>query len=383
MNMNSSYIPEQPDPWIKKIAIALYYLIRAIDWPLLVIVVLLSSVGFVALYSAGYSFPWRIDGQIRNIAAAAAAMLIFANIPIKWIKNLSLPIYLAGILLLVATLLFGDNTKGATRWLDLGFVRLQPSEIMKLATPLVIAWYFQVRMETLKWWDYIVAFVILAVPTALILKQPDLGTSLLVFCVAFSVIFFAGLSWKVIFSLIGGVLVCIPIVWSFMYDYQRQRVLTLLDPSSDPLGAGFHTIQAVIAIGSGGIAGKGWMNGTQAHLDFIPERTSDFLFAVYSEEFGLMGDIGLIILYSVLIMRTIYIACTGRSLFERLVAGSFACVFLMYSFVNMGMVSGILPVVGVPLPFMSYGGTAFLILGICCGILMKISSNRKTEVESS
>lgn len=273
------------EPFHIRILKGLLGIIWSIDWPLMVIVLILSAWGFVALYSAGYSFPWRIDGQIRNLAAAGAAMMLFATMPLKWTRNLAVPAYIVGLVLLVATLLFGVNTKGATRWLDIGVIRIQPSEIMKLATPLLIAWYFQIRLTAqegvLKWWDYLVAFVMLALPVALILKQPDLGTSILVLASGFAVIFFAGLSWKFLLLLISGVLVALPIVWNSLYDYQRQRVLTLLDPSSDPLGAGFHTLQAIIAIGSGGMTGKGWMNGTQAHLDFIPERTSDFLFAVF------------------------------------------------------------------------------------------------------
>ncbi|WP_443891952.1 rod shape-determining protein RodA [Parasutterella excrementihominis] len=372
------------EPFHIRILKGLLGIIWSIDWPLMVIVLILSAWGFVALYSAGYSFPWRIDGQIRNLAAAGAAMMLFATMPLKWTRNLAVPAYIVGLVLLVATLLFGVNTKGATRWLDIGVIRIQPSEIMKLATPLLIAWYFQIRLTAqegvLKWWDYLVAFVMLALPVALILKQPDLGTSILVLASGFAVIFFAGLSWKFLLLLISGVLVALPIVWNSLYDYQRQRVLTLLDQSSDPLGAGFHTLQAIIAIGSGGMTGKGWMNGTQAHLDFIPERTSDFLFAVFSEEFGFFGDICLLGLYTLLIMRALYIASVANTVFERLLACAIATIFLIYSFVNMGMVSGILPVVGVPLPFMSYGGTALLILGICCGLLMKISAQRRIKV---
>ena len=372
------------EPFHIRILKGLLGIIWSIDWPLMVIVLILSAWGFVALYSAGYSFPWRIDGQIRNLAAAGAAMMLFATMPLKWTRNLAVPAYIVGLVLLVATLLFGVNTKGATRWLDIGVIRIQPSEIMKLATPLLIAWYFQIRLTAqegvLKWWDYLVAFVMLALPVALILKQPDLGTSILVLASGFAVIFFAGLSWKFLLLLISGVLVALPIVWNSLYDYQRQRVLTLLDPSSDPRGAGFHTLQAIIAIGSGGMTGKGWMNGTQAHLDFIPERTSDFLFAVFSEEFGFFGDICLLGLYTLLIMRALYIASVANTVFERLLACAIATIFLIYSFVNMGMVSGILPVVGVPLPFMSYGGTALLILGICCGLLMKISAQRRIKV---
>ena len=379
----NSLITVHKEPFYVKVLKTFLSVFFSIDWTLLAIVTLLSAWGFVTLYSAGYSFPWRIDGQIRNLAAAGAAMLVFANIPMKWMKGLAIPLYAVGLLLLVATLLFGVNTKGATRWLDIGVVRIQPSEIMKLATPLLIAWYFQIRYTAqegvLRWWDYAVAFVLLALPVALILKQPDLGTSLLVFASGFAVIFFAGLSWKFLLLMISCAAAALPVVWSMMYDYQRQRVLTLLDPSSDPLGAGFHTLQSIIGIGWGGMTGQGWMNGTQAHLDFIPERTSDFLFAVFSEEFGFFGDVGLLLLYTLLIMRTLYIASVASTMFERLTAGAIAAIFLMYSFVNMGMVSGILPVVGVPLPFMSYGGTALLILGICCGLLMKISAGRRIK----
>ncbi len=376
MSSKSRY-DDRTNSWLTKAGVALLYLVRSIDWPLLVIVVLIAAVGFVALYSAGYNYPWRIEGQIRNIGFAALVMLIVANLPLKWIRSLSLPVYVIGLVLLFATMFFGVSIKGAARWLNIGGFQLQPSEIMKLATPMLLAWYFQLREETIKWWDYCLAFLIMFIPVALILRQPDLGTAALVFCVGFVVIFFAGMNWKVLVGLVVVAVTSAPIIWMQMYDYQKQRVLTFFDPESDPLGAGFHVLQSVIAVGSGGIAGKGWMNGTQAHLDFIPERTSDFLFAVFAEEFGLIGEIGLIVLYMALILRAIYIACTARGQFERLLAGAIACVFLVYSFVNMGMVSGILPVVGVPLPFMSYGGSALVVLGICCGLLMKISADRR------
>ena len=348
----------------------------------MVIVLVLSAWGFVALYSAGYSFPWRIEGQIRNLAGRRGGDDGFCD---EMPAQMDQEPCRSGVYRRISSVsghaaFRRSSTKGATRWLDIGVIRIQPSEIMKLATPLLIAWYFQIRLTAqegvLKWWDYLVAFVMLALPVALILKQPDLGTSILVLASGFAVIFFAGLSWKFLLLLISGVLVALPIVWNSLYDYQRQRVLTLLDPSSDPLGAGSHTLQAIIAIGSGGMTGKGWMNGTQAHLDFIPERTSDFLFAVFSEEFGFFGDICLLGLYTLLIMRALYIASVANTVFERLLACAIATIFLIYSFVNMGMVSRILPVVGVPLPFMSYGGTALLILGICCGLLMKISAQR-------
>lgn len=363
--------------WLNKLSRVITHIFLSIDWPLLAVVSLITAVGFICLYSAGYSFPWRITAQIRNIIVAVIAMIIVANVPVSWLRRIAIPAYVVGVLLLLATLFFGVSVKGATRWLNVGFAQIQPSEIMKIATPMLLATYFQLRQDSIKWWDYAVSFVILFIPVILILRQPDLGTSILVFCAGFSVIFFAGISWRFLATLFVGVLVFLPVAWNLMYDYQRQRVMTLLDPSSDPLGSGFHILQAIIAIGSGGFAGKGWMNGTQAHLDFIPERTSDFIFAVFSEEFGFVGNCSLIILYVVLICRTLRIAYTSHRLFDKLIAGSIATIFLMYSVVNMGMVSGVLPVVGVPLPFISYGGTAFLILGICCGILMAISAEKR------
>lgn len=344
-----------------------------VDLMLLGLVITLTTIGFVTLFSAGYSFPWRIEGQIRNIAVAASVMFVVAATPVKWFEKSALPLFVLGCLLLAATHVAGVTVKGATRWLDVG-VRIQPSEIMKLALPMMLAWYYHKRSETAAWWDHLAAFAMLAVPVAFILKQPDLGTSILVATAGFAVIFFAGLHWKAIAVLIVGGLSMLPIVWTMMHDYQRERVLTLLDPTSDPLGKGFHTIQALIAIGSGGLSGKGWMEGTQAHLDFIPERTSDFLFAVYGEEFGFIGCSLLLVLFTCLVSRSFYIASQAPSTFSRLLGGALGSIFFTYSFVNMGMVSGILPVVGVPLPFMSYGGTALLILGVSTGILLSISA---------
>ena len=330
-----------------------------IDLMLLALVVTLTTIGFIALFSAGYSFPWRIEGQIRNIAVAGVVMLVVSCIPVKAFQKATVPIF-----------------KGATRWLNVG-VRIQPSELMKLAVPMMLAWYYNVRGENVCNWDHLTAFIIMAVPVGLIVKQPDLGTSILVLIAGASVIFFAGLSKRILVSLTGILILSMPVIWSLMHDYQRQRVLTLLDPSADPLGKGFHILQALIAIGSGGFSGKGWMEGTQAHLDFIPERTSDFLFAVFSEEFGFVGNLVLLALYTALIGRSFYIAAFAETRFSRLLAGAIGCIFFTYTFVNMGMVSGILPVVGVPLPFMSYGGTALLILGVCTGILLSVSAESK------
>jgi rod shape determining protein RodA len=290
--------------------------------------------------------------------------------------RLALPIYVVGVALLIGVALFGDISKGARRWLNLGFIRIQPSELMKIAMPLMLAWYFQKHESMLRWREYAVAALILLVPVALIVRQPDLGTSILVFSAGFFVIFFAGLPWKVMIGLAAAASAAAPFVWHLLHDYQRQRILTLFDPEKDPLGKGFHIIQSTIAIGSGGILGKGWGQGTQAQLEFIPERHTDFIFAVFSEEFGLLGNFALLVLYALLIGRGLMIAAQAATLFSRLMAGAVTLIFFTYAFVNMGMVSGILPVVGVPLPFVSYGGTALVTLCLGIGILMSISKNR-------
>jgi rod shape determining protein RodA len=272
--------------------------------------------------------------------------------------------------------MFGVIKKGARRWLYIG-IDIQPSEIMKIAMPLMLAWYFQQRSGMLKWHSFVVAAILLAIPVGLIQLQPDLGTSLLVLSAGFYVIFLAGLSWKALVALFMAGLASLPVAWSLMHDYQRERVMTLIDPTADPLGKGFHIIQSTIAIGSGGVAGKGFLKGTQAHLEFIPERTTDFIFSVYSEEFGLVGISLLLLMYLLLIGRGLMIAANAPTLFSRLLAGSITMGFFTYAFINMGMVSGILPVVGVPLPFMSYGGTALMTLGLGAGILMSIQRHRK------
>jgi rod shape determining protein RodA len=273
--------------------------------------------------------------------------------------------------------LVGEVSHGARRWLHLGFTRIQPSELMKVAIPLTLAWYFHRNEGASRVRDYAFAAILLLVPVALIAKQPDLGTALLISASGFFVLFFAGLSWKVLIgmALAGGA--AVPVAWSFLHDYQRQRVLTLIDPTSDPLGAGYHIIQSTIAIGSGGIIGKGWLNGTQGHLDFLPERTTDFIFAVFGEEFGLSGNIILLLLYLIIIGRGLYIAANATSLFGRLLAAAVTMTFFTYAFVNMGMVSGILPVVGVPLPLVSYGGTALVTMMVGFGILMSVQTHRK------
>jgi len=359
------------------------------DKPLALIVFLLLCVGIVTLYSASLDVPGRVEDQLRNIMLTFGLMWILANVPPPTLMRFAVPLYTIGMALLIAVATFGLTRKGAKRWLNVGVV-IQPSEIMKIAMPLMLAWYFQRREGGIRWWDYIVGFVILILPVAIIAKQPDLGTAVLVFAAGLFVIYFAGLSFKLIVPvLVAAVLVvasigifqeriCQPEVnWPLMHDYQKHRICTLLDPTSDPLGKGFHTIQAVIAIGSGGTFGKGWLKGTQAHLEFIPEKHTDFIFAVFSEEFGLVGGLVLLLLYMALIARGLLIAAIGATLFGRLLAGSLTMAFFTYAFVNIGMVSGILPVVGVPLPFMSYGGTALTTLGVAVGLIMSVSRQKR------
>ena len=334
------------------------------------------ALSMITQYSAAFEFPGRMPDHIRNFLVAFVVMWIAANVPPQTMMKMAPPVYLVGVLLLICVALFGDVSKGARRWLNLGFTRIQPSEIMKIAMPLILAWFFQQCQTMLRIKDYVIAGVILLIPTFFILKQPDLGTATLVFAAGFYVIFFAGLSWKLIAGMLISALASMPLVWSLMHDYQRQRILTLIDPTKDPLGKGFHIIQSTIAVGSGGITGKGFLQGTQTHLEFIPERTTDFIFAVYSEEFGLIGNLLLLVLYFILVSRGILIASGAPTIFSRLLAGSITMIFFTYAFVNMGMVSGILPVVGVPLPLMSYGGTALVTLGLGVGILMSVQKHR-------
>ena len=348
-----------------------------LDPILLAVIGVLSLVGLVTLYSAASDHPGRFGEQLRNFALAAALMVAVAGVPPRTLKRLALPVYSVGMLLLVAVLVAGVSVKGAQRWLDLGPVRIQPAEIMKLAVPLMLAWYFDRREGSVGRLDFLIAAMVVLVPVALIARQPDLGTAVLVLAAGFFVIFFAGLPWLWLGALVGAAAALVPVAWTLMHDYQRNRILTLVDPMSDPLGKGFHTLQAMIAIGSGGVFGKGWMQGTQTHLEFIPERTSDFIFAVYSEEFGLVGNLVLLVLFVVLVGRALAIAHQAATPFTRLLASAIAMILFTFAFVNMAMVSGILPVVGVPLPFISYGGTALGTLGMACGMLMCVQSNRK------
>src|SRR6187431_1451708 len=363
--------------------------LQGFDGPLAFAVFLLACAGLLTMYSSGFANGARFLDHGRNMLLAGAIMFVVAQVPPQRLMSFAVPLYGVGVGLLIAVAVFGITKKGARRWINVG-VTIQPSEILKIAMPLMLAWWFQKREGQLRPLDFIVAGLLLAIPVGLIVKQPDLGTAILVLSAGMGVIFFAGLSWKliappVLLGLIGAVLLvafeprlCADGVrWPLLHDYQQQRICTLLDPSRDPLGKGFHIIQGMIAIGSGGLFGKGFMQGTQTHLEFIPERTTDFIFAAYSEEFGLLGNLCLIAGFLFLVLRGLAIALDAPTLFSRLLAGAVTMIFFTYAFVNMGMVSGILPVVGVPLPFISYGGTAMVTLGLALGILMSISRARK------
>jgi rod shape determining protein RodA len=348
-------------------------LIAPIDPPLMTMAALLLAYALLVVSSASFE---RLGAQLINMLVALVVMRLAAQVPPQRLMYFALPIFVGGLLLLVAVAMFGDVSKGARRWLNLGFMRIQPSEIMKIAMPLMLAWYFQRHETFLRLREYVVAAILLLAPVALIARQPDLGTAILVLAAGFYVIFLAGLPWKFLAGLLIAAVAAAPLAWSMMHDYQRNRILTLLDPEADPLGKGFHIIQSTIAIGSGGILGKGWGQGTQAQLEFIPERHTDFIFAVLSEEFGLLGNTLLLVLYASLIARGMMIAANAPTLFTRLLAGSITLIFFTYAFVNMGMVSGLLPVVGVPLPFVSYGGTSLTTLFVGIGILMSIHKHR-------
>ncbi|MCX7264361.1 MAG: rod shape-determining protein RodA [Betaproteobacteria bacterium] len=364
-------------------------LLAGFDGPLAFAVFVLACAGLLIMFSSGHDHGTRFVDHARNMVIAASIMFVVAQIPPQRLMAWAVPIYTVGVILLVAVAIFGITKKGARRWINLGVV-IQPSEIMKIAMPLMLAWWFQKREGQLRPLDFGVASVLLILPVGLIIRQPDLGTALLVLSTGFAVLFFAGLSWRLIVPpvLLGllGVLALVlmePVLcadgmdWKILHEYQRQRICTLLDPTRDPLGKGFHIIQGMIAIGSGGFWGKGFMQGTQTHLEFIPERTTDFIFAAFSEEFGLLGNFLLISSFFFLVYRGLSIARDGPTLFTRLLAGSVSMIFFTYAFVNMGMVSGILPVVGVPLPFISYGGTAMVTLGLGLGILMSIAKAKR------
>lgn len=352
-------------------------LFKHIDSILMSCLLFTILVGLFVLYSASGQNFGRVNAQLINITVAVVIMWLVANVQPQLMERMAFPLYILGILLLLGVALFGDISHGARRWLNLGVVKIQPSELMRIAMPMMLAWFFSKRESVLRITDFMIAFGILIIPVLFILKQPDLGTSLLVSASGFFVIFLAGLSWRFIIG--GGVAIAalMPVFWSMLHDYQRRRVRILIDPTQDPLGAGYHIIQSTIAQGSGGLTGKGWLNGTQSQLDFLPERTTDFIFSVFSEEFGMVGNLLLLLLFSLIIFRGIVIASQARNTFSRLLAGSITLTFFIYAFVNIGMVSGILPVVGVPLPLISYGGTSMVTILLGFGILMSIQTHKK------
>ena len=380
--MNTTF--EQPTAWqrLRPVVFGFY-------GPLALAIGILAAFGLVTMYSAGFDHGTRFVDHGRNMLIALALLVVVAQVPPHRLMALAVPLYTVGVTLLVATALFGISKKGATRWLNIGIV-IQPSELLKLATPLMLAWWFQKcegRMSPAAW---VVAVLLLLVPVGLVVKQPDLGTSVLILSAGLYVLFFAGLSWKLIVPVLAlGVIGIVALIvsepticqagvdWPLLKAYQQHRVCTLLDPGKDPLGKGFHIIQGMIAIGSGGFTGKGFMQGTQTHLEFIPERTTDFIFAAFAEEFGLAGVGVLLLAFTCLLFRGLWIAGVAPTVFTRLLAGAITMSFFTYAFVNMGMVSGILPVVGVPLPFVSYGGTAMVTLGLGLGMLMSVSKSRR------
>lgn len=352
-------------------------LARRVDGFLLAVALGIVGVGLVTLFSASDQSLARMTSQAGNLAVALIIMWFVANLSPQSLLRAAVPLYALAIALLIGVALFGVVVNGSRRWLNVGFMRFQPSELMKIALPLMLAWYFQKFEGRVYWEDFVVAAVLIAVPAWLVKRQPDLGTALLISASGFYILYLAGLSWKVMLGLAGIAGAAAPLLWSHLHGYQRERILSFIDPSRDPLGAGYHSAQASIAIGSGGVVGKGWLNGTQTHLDFLPEKHTDFILAVFGEEFGLIGNVLLLVLYLLLISRGMMITANASTLFARLLSGSITLMFFTYAFVNMGMVSGILPVVGVPLPLVSYGGTALISLFVGLGLLMNVSAHRK------
>ena len=379
-----SVVFERPSLWRR-----LQPIFSGFDLPLLAGLVVLGVMGLVTMYSAGHDNGSRFADHGRNMLLGLGILFVVAQVPPQRLAQLAVPLYSLGVALLLATALFGITKKGATRWLNVGVV-IQPSELMKIAMPLMLAWWFQKREGQLRALDFGAAALLLMVPVGLVVKQPDLGTAILILSGGLYIIYFAGLSWKLILPvLLAGAVAVTAIVlsadricqddvtWPLLREYQKHRVCTLLDPTTDPLGKGFHIIQGMIAIGSGGVTGKGFMQGTQTHLEFIPERTTDFVFAAFAEEFGLIGALALITAFTFVLARGLLIAHSAPTVFSRLLAGALTMSFFTYAMVNMGMVSGILPVVGIPLPFISYGGTAMVTLGLALGMLMSIAKSRR------
>ncbi|EKE82808.1 rod shape-determining protein RodA [Idiomarina xiamenensis] len=359
----------QRNPWLHRFHI---------DGPLLFALVCLSLTSLFVVYSASGEDLAMMERQAMRIGLSYLAMLVVAQIPSLTVVRWSAPMYLLGLLLLVAVLVMGEIGKGAQRWLDIGIMTIQPSELMKLAVPMMMAWFIAKQGMPPTFSRILGGLLLITAPTLLIAKQPDLGTSLLIACSGIFVLFLSGLSWRLVAVSVGALSAFAPVLWMFlMHDYQRQRVLTFLNPERDPLGSGYHIIQSKIAIGSGGIEGKGWLQGTQSQLEFLPERHTDFIFAVFSEEFGLMGVSLLLLLYGFVIFRGMIIANRAQDTYGKLLAGSLTLTFFVYVFVNIGMVSGLLPVVGVPLPLISYGGTSMVTLMAGFGLLMAIATHRR------
>lgn len=349
-----------------------------LDIPLLLGLFALMGFGLMVLYSASGQNIQMVEGQVVRLAVALLTMLVFAQIKPQTLMRWSLPVFIFGLCLLIAVLLFGHVGKGAQRWLNLGFMKFQPSELMKLAVPMAVAWFISSHSLPPRLRHLAGGFVMCLIPTLLIAKQPDLGTSILIATAGVFVLFLAGMSWRLIAIVSTLIAAFVPVLWLFlMRDYQRQRVLTFLNPESDPLGAGYHIIQSKIAIGSGGLEGKGWLQGTQSQLEFLPERHTDFIFSVLSEELGLTGVIILLCLYLFIISRCMIIANRAQDSYGKLVAGSFTLTFFVYVFVNIGMVSGLLPVVGVPLPLVSYGGTSMVTLMAAFGVIMSVGTHKR------
>jgi rod shape determining protein RodA len=341
------------------------------------IAIAIAGVGLITLFSATDQSVARVTSQAMSLAFALVLMWLVANIPPQTIARAAVPLYLVAVVMLIGVAMFGTTVNGSKRWLNLGVARFQPSELMKIALPLMLAWYFQKFEGRIGWVDFVVTGLLIAMPVWLIKREPDLGTALMIAASGFYVLYLAGLSWKIIVGLMALGAAGAPLIWPYLHDYQRERLLTFIDPTRDPLGAGYHSSQASIALGSGGVVGKGWMNGTQTHLDFLPEKHTDFVFAVFGEEFGLIGNAVLLFLYLLLIGRGMMITANASTMFARLIAGAVTLMFFTYAFVNMGMVSGVLPVVGVPLPLVSYGGTALISLFIGLGLLMSVQAHRK------
>ncbi len=348
-----------------------------LDWPLVAGLILLSMVGLAILYSASGQDIEVVNRQLVRLCVAFSIMFILAQVPAHYLIMWAPFLYGLGVILLLGVLLIGDEGKGAQRWLDLGFFRFQPSELMKLAVPIMLAWYLAESPLPPSKKHLAYASLLIIVPVGLIIKQPDLGTALLIAASGIFVLLFSGIPWRYVITCLVLITASTPLLWFSLHEYQQARVLTFLSPENDPLGAGYHIIQSKIAIGSGGIYGKGWLNGSQAHLEFLPERTTDFIFAVFSEEFGFIGIFLLLLVYLFIIVRGLYIATQAQDTFARLLAGSIILTFFVYMFVNICMVSGLLPVVGLPLPLISYGGTSMVTLMASFGILMSIHTHRR------